>query len=843
MQRDELFRQSIQIFPAMGNNEKGPMYSPRDPAGNITKQTTPLGEINFDYTYYRLTHKRYSHMDGNNVAYTYHLGGRIESITDGTGHRKLGYDALGNLVHEDRYIAIPNSDNVLAFHTEYTYDSWGRMRTLLYPDGEQVTYTYRWGGDLFSVHGTKGADSCRYIDSIAYNALGQRAYIHYGNGTMASYTYDALHRLIYLESSDSLGNTMQQIKYAFDPSSNITHIANNAPNIGPLGGRYENHYYYDPLHRLTRAGGADQYGFEQAFELSPAGRPLSMSTNGKVKHYAYGEHTPPHAPQRIMVEDGFRHTLHDLRWDPAGNLGQVSTLAHDRGDIQSRFLFWTEDSRLHTVVDDRHHSYYAYDHAGGSCGSRAQSQACLSYAEMQQRRRSQRTLKVTGYSHQLDVNADLMHTAAGLDEFTLYPSPYLVFTNRGYTKHYYAGTERLAARIGGGFDRAILREQTDLAMTATHLFKQSRHHTNERHLNAPPAHTIRRDHLPENIYMAMTREFEAPMHLEANVVIKSNDLISTAQNIVAGNAEPNVYFYHSDHLGSASWITEAGGKPVQHIQYLPYGEPFVNQRVSGYNERFTFTGKERDEETGYSYFGARYMEHEILTSFISVDRYASKYPFISPYAYCAWNPLRITDPNGDSIRLEGTADQRQKVLDYLHQYSHLTFQCDEKGYITLNTNLPGSEIKNHSDQYIADIIKDNINIVVIEIMETDNVASKGVRMQKDNPTLFGATSDYPKDGNWETGRVEGKQFLNINLLGSICGNDNESKTYPGRIIMHEFSEGFEGCKLARELQRPLTMSQKDYFWSHSRANNHVWGEFTSPGENGKIKLRSEYIGK
>ena len=108
-----------------------------------------------------------------------------------------------------------------------------------------------------------------------------------------------------------------------------------------FGGRYQNYYKYDPLHRLTRAGGSDHYGFEQAFELSRAGRPLSMSTNGMVKHYAYGEHTPPHAPQRIMVEDGYRHTLHDLRRDPAGwhacehrlvrntevcNLGQVSAL-------------------------------------------------------------------------------------------------------------------------------------------------------------------------------------------------------------------------------------------------------------------------------------------------------------------------------------------------------------------------------------------------------------------------------------------------------------------------------------------------------------------------------------
>ena len=62
-----------------------------------------------------------------------------------------------------------------------------------------------------------------------------------------------------------------------------------------------------------------------------------------------------------------------------------------------------------------------------------------------------------------------------------------------------------------------------------------------------------------------------------------------------------------------------------------------------------FTGKERDEETGYGYFGARYMDHELMTMWLSVDRYADKYPFISPYVYCAWNPIRLTDPNGDTI--------------------------------------------------------------------------------------------------------------------------------------------------------------------------------------------------
>ena len=62
--------------------------------------------------------------------------------------------------------------------------------------------------------------------------------------------------------------------------------------------------------------------------------------------------------------------------------------------------------------------------------------------------------------------------------------------------------------------------------------------------------------------------------------------------------------------------------------------------------RSSFTGKERDVETGYGYFGARYMDHELMTGWLSVDPMADKYPSISPYAYCARNPVKLVDPDG-----------------------------------------------------------------------------------------------------------------------------------------------------------------------------------------------------
>jgi RHS repeat-associated protein len=68
----------------------------------------------------------------------------------------------------------------------------------------------------------------------------------------------------------------------------------------------------------------------------------------------------------------------------------------------------------------------------------------------------------------------------------------------------------------------------------------------------------------------------------------------------------------------------------------------------------TFTGKERDSETGFSYFGARYYDSDLMTGWLSVDPMADKYPGLSPYAYCAWNPVRLVDPDGEEIWITGS---------------------------------------------------------------------------------------------------------------------------------------------------------------------------------------------
>ena len=103
------------------------------------------------------------------------------------------------------------------------------------------------------------------------------------------------------------------------------------------------------------------------------------------------------------------------------------------------------------------------------------------------------------------------------------------------------------------------------------------------------------------------------------------------------------------HLGSSSWITYTDGKAVQHLHYLPWGEDFVDQRTNSFDgARHTFSAKERDSETGLSYFGSRYYSSD-LSIWLSVDPMAHKYPSLSPYVYCENNPVMLVDPNGEGV--------------------------------------------------------------------------------------------------------------------------------------------------------------------------------------------------
>lgn len=309
-------------------------------------------------------------------------------------------------------------------------------------------------------------------------------------------------------------------------------------------------------------------------------------------------------------------------YDANGNLLSINT-GTKQGDkllaTNRRKMLWDEENRLLSVSDNGFVSNYWYDAAG------------------------ERTVKESGDGEGVLVNGVLSGARTGTSNYTLYVSPYTVVSNGGQmTKHIYIGGQRIASKL-------IAAGTMSNPMTATKAYwaKSSKEHSN---LNFATK------------YSWLTASVKA-RYDSLGVTYKGTDHNGTTfyTAATAPALEAQEYFYHSDHLGSSSLITDADGNVTQHIEYIPYGEVFVEERNSTWSTPYKFSGKEQDEETGLYYYGARYYDPR-TSVWASVDPLAEKYPNIGSYVYCADNPIKFIDPDGRKIK--GVTIDKNGVVVY-----------------------------------------------------------------------------------------------------------------------------------------------------------------------------------
>jgi len=588
-----------------------------DPAGNLlTTQTENLYQnngqkINYEYDYNRLVRVVYPDNPENNVYYEYgdantgNQSGKITRMQDASGTQEFYYGNMGEITRNFHTFVVPNGSNY-TFEMNWEYDSWNRLINVEYPDGELVSYYYDNAGKLKHVNGINGSDSYNYIDSITYNLYGSRSRVVYGNGTRANYYYHPLNQLLTnLTAFDIDNNEIQNIFYVYDDSKNISTVTNTGDYTSAgLGGEYEYNYIYDDLYRLADASGSfDSYNngsfsFETSMEYSASGNitnkdmAADLFINGSAQNLSYSNgYSYNDRPHTVTQAGNYMY-----EWDNNGNL-----IYRTDNNIE-RYLCWDEENRLTTVRDitDKfpYLSSYIYN-AGG-----------------------ERTWKLTGEQQQMWINGQGMVNSVQFDK-TLYDGPYMTLTDKEYTKHIYIEGERICSKIGGGFGNA----PNDIDSPISQLVVD--HNQQSKDLWELVVRGVKcTDFNPEYLYM--------------------ESKLGSAENHDEGYEDLR-YFYHSDHLGSSSFITDAGGNAVQHLQYLPFGETFIDERTDAqYNTPYKFSGKEKDDETQYSYFGARYYDSD-LSVWLSVDPLAGKYLSLSPYVYCANNPVILVDPDGRSF--------------------------------------------------------------------------------------------------------------------------------------------------------------------------------------------------
>lgn len=158
---------------------------------------------------------------------------------------------------------------------------------------------------------------------------------------------------------------------------------------------------------------------------------------------------------------------------------------------------------------------------------------------------------------------------------------------------------------------------------------------------------------------------EVPTDYCGNMIYENNvlkQILVDGGYVTFSGSTPVYHFYLKDHLGNNRIVASASGTVEQENHYYPFGG-LMAESTNGDTQRFKYNGKELDRMHGLDWYdyGAR---HYDATRFTTMDRMAEKYYDISPYAYCADNPINAIDINGDSIFYDMPNIEKGKIVSY-----------------------------------------------------------------------------------------------------------------------------------------------------------------------------------
>ena len=654
-----------------------------DAAGNLlTKLTAELrksisdkGYISYTYDFERLHEVLYPENLFNRVTYTYgkagdkyNRAGRLALVEDASGGEAYYYGRQGEVTKTVRTVMASVAD-IRTYVYGATYDSWNRVQTMTYPDGEVVTYHYNAAGQVESLTSNKQGRQSVIVDRIGYDKEGHTVYTKLGNGTETTYTYDKQRERLQVMNLTADGQTVMENRYQYDAVDNILGITNAANptsltklNKAKLGGRSSHTYEYDELNRLIHASGkAKRASYDMVMSFGRMSEPLTKvqkvdsTTTAKSYNFAYKyeDSNHPTAPTQI----GHDHYTYDANGNPV--------LVTNDSTNTTREMYWDEDNRLMVLSDNGKTSRYTYNAAG------------------------ERIMKSYGTMEGVYINgAPQGITFHETDNFTLYPASILSVNKNRFTKHYFLGDKRVASRIGTGlFNNVYGRNgsyvtagQQDYAERMNQIQTQKEAYYKKVGV-APGVPTEKGAYGdPENTgvgYNAVLTELgnhDVPQGWiqtpHPNTTPGTNPGAPISWNDPSNPDDPQAgygyiandttkeetFFYHSDHLGSTSYITDDKANITQYDAYLPYGELLVDEHSSSEDLSYKFNGKQFDEETGLYYYGARYL-NPVASIWYGVDPLAEKYQFLGSYVYCSANPIKIIDVDGnDEFHVNGNGN-------------------------------------------------------------------------------------------------------------------------------------------------------------------------------------------
>ena len=552
---------------------------------------------------------------------------RAYQVFDGAGVvTNEAYDFKGNLLRGKREL-LPDYKQAVdwrqnpdandgSFTSSIAYDALDRTVTTTTPDGSVYRPTFNEANllDKVEVNLRGAATATLFVTNINYNAKGQRELISYGNGAETTYEYDPLtFRLANLRTTravnragflDNLlngvaaifgipdpnalasqlfnsGDTVQDLRYTYDPAGNITRIEDaalktifhNNEQVEPVSS-----YAYDAIYRLIEAKGREHIG-QTALDFNPP--------NGNRRDFPFfGTRANPVDAQAM------RNYTERYEYDEVGNFKILRRLTSVGN--WNRDYFYEEPS---LIEPGKRNNRLTRTEVGGFTEN-------YSYKDTQGNDVHGCMTAINSMAMVWDFEDQLQRVDLGGGGAAYYV--------------YDAGGQRV---------RKVIETQNG-ARKRERIYLGGFEIYHEFGANGGTVETER-----ESLHVMDDKQRIA--------------LVETRTQGADGSPAQVQRYQLGNHLGSACVELDEDGMLISYEEYHPYGTTAFQSGRSGAEvslKRYRYTGKERDEETGFSYHGARYYV-AWLGKWISCDPSGIR-TGTNLYQYSANQPTRYIDSDG-----------------------------------------------------------------------------------------------------------------------------------------------------------------------------------------------------
>lgn len=437
--------------------------------------------------------------------------------------------------------------------------------------------------------------SHHFVKNIDYNAKGQRKLIEYGNGVKTFYEYDdKTFRLRHLDTI-RVAKHLQRLSYVYDPIGNITHIQEDSDIQDDIFRhnmiiKPHTDYIYDAIYRLKEATGREHIG-QSIVNNCPV--PTNHDDEFRMRL-----NSPADPNSMGLYEE-------EYSYDSVGNILKIKHRNTDPSHSGwSRHYNYNEPSLLQPTIDNNNRL------------SNTTISGCNPVTE--------------SYIYDSDGNIIKM--------------PHLV-------KH----QDPLAANMHFDFKDQLQQVDMNRDSVAYYAYDAAGQRAHKVWEKSPGLSE-------ERIYLGLFEVFrkrngsgDVTLERETLNVMDDTQRIALVETRTEGNELhvpiQLIRYQFGNHLGSAMLELNDQAQIISYEEYTPYGSvsyQAVQNDVEVPQKRYRYTGKERDEETGFYYYGSRYYA-PWLGRWTSPDR-AGFVDGTNLYWYVRNNPVRFVDPNGQETK-------------------------------------------------------------------------------------------------------------------------------------------------------------------------------------------------